>query len=55
MEKEVLEHGLNINSRKFLSSLGIDIDSVVLGFLLTFITTKIKINDTLLFNSINLI
>lgn len=34
MEKEVFEHGLNINRRKFLSKLGIGIGSAALGSLL---------------------
>lgn len=34
MEKEVLEHGLNINRRRFLSNLGIGIGSAALGSLL---------------------
>jgi Protein of unknown function (DUF1501) len=34
MEKEILEHGLNINRRKFLSKLGIGIGSAALGSLL---------------------
>ena len=34
MEKEILEHGLNINRRKFLSRLSLGIGSVALGSLL---------------------
>ena len=34
MEKEILEHGLNTNRRKFLSKLGIGIGSAALGSLL---------------------
>ena len=34
MEKEVLEHGLNLNRRKFLSRLGIGLGSIALGSLL---------------------
>ncbi len=34
MEKEILEHGLNINRRKFLASLSIGVGSVALGSLL---------------------
>ena len=34
MEKEVLEYGLNMNRRKFLSRLGIGLGSVALGSLL---------------------
>ena len=34
MEKEILEHRLNINRRKFLSRLGLGIGSVALGSLL---------------------
>ena len=34
MEKEILEHGLNFNRRKFLSKLGIGIGSAALGSLL---------------------
>ena len=34
MEKEILEHGLNINRRKFLTSLSIGVGSVALGSLL---------------------
>ena len=34
MEKEILEHRLNINRRKFLSRLGLGIGGVALGSLL---------------------
>ena len=34
MEKEILEHSLNINRRKFLSKLSLGIGSVALGSLL---------------------
>ena len=34
MQKEVLEHGLNMNRRKFLSRLSIGLGSVALGSLL---------------------
>src|SRR5678815_2607921 len=34
MQKEFLEHGLNINRKKFLSRLGLGIGSVALGSLL---------------------
>ena len=34
MQKEILEHGLNLNRRKFLSRLGIGIGSAALGSLL---------------------
>ena len=34
MEKEILEHHLNINRRKFLSRLGLGIGGVALGSLL---------------------
>jgi len=34
MQKEVIEHGLNINRRRFLSRLSLGIGSVALGSLL---------------------
>ena len=34
MEKEILEHGLNMNRRRFLSRLSLGIGSVALGSLL---------------------